>query len=128
MDRYLLECFTRTNFSHLRFFMAQQRVHARYDIRLTFRFQFEGKEQQCESRNLSIGGVFLETNIAVPFGTALKVSFQIPTHNQEITTNSTVCWIERSGSSVVGIGLKFGALRAIEVWALNQLFAQSNAV
>jgi uncharacterized protein (TIGR02266 family) len=106
----------------------KQRVHARFDVRLKARFQFEGKEQEGDSRNLSIGGMFIETTIPIPYGTNLKVSFQIPTHNQEITTNSTVCWIERDGTTVVGLGLKFGALRAIEVWALNQFFAQANTI
>ena len=106
----------------------KQRVHARFDIRLKVRFQFEGKDYEGESRNLSIGGMLMETPVPVPFGAALKVSFQIQTHNQEINTNSSVCWIERSGTQIVGLGLKFGALRAIEVWALNQLFAQSTSV
>jgi uncharacterized protein (TIGR02266 family) len=104
----------------------KQRIHARFDVRLKVRFQFEDKDQEGYSRNLSIGGMFVETALPIPYGTNFKVSFQIPTHNQEITTNSNVCWVERNGTTVVGIGLKFGALRAIEVWALNQFFAQAN--
>lgn len=105
----------------------KQRVHARFDVRLKVRFQYEGKDIEGESRNLSIGGMFVETTVPIPYGTPLKVSFQIPTHNQEITTNSSVCWVERNGTVVIGLGLKFGALRAIEVWALNQFFAQAGA-
>lgn len=106
----------------------KQRVHARYDVRLPIRFQFEGVDHQGQSRNLSIGGLFLETEVAVPYGATLKITFKIPNYKEDITVVSTVCWVERSGNKTVGLGLKFAALRAIEVWSLNQLFAQSNPV
>src|SRR5262245_48831738 len=101
----------------------RQRVHARYNIRLPVRLVFEGKESPGESRNLSIGGMFVETAAQIPYGARLQLFFRIPTHTQEIKVDSSVCWLEKD-SPTPGIGLKFGALRAIEVWALNQFFAQ----
>lgn len=102
----------------------KQRAHARYSIRLPVQLSAGERLIQGESRNLSIGGMFVETSEPIPYGTQLQVSFQIPTHNKEIKVNGLVCWVEKDGQTPVGVGLKFSALCAIEVWALNQLFAQ----
>lgn len=98
----------------------KQRAHARFDIRAAVTCTHEGHVFATESRNLSIGGMFLETDHVLPYGAALQIAFRIPTHEHEIKVAASVCWIERG----VGFGVKFGALRAVEVWALNQLFAQ----
>jgi hypothetical protein len=102
----------------------KQRAHARYDIRMPVRFSHAGQQEVAECRNLSIGGMFLESDIAIPYGAATEIQFRIPTHANEIRVKASVCWIERSNGVQVGFGVKFGALRAVEVWALNQLFAQ----
>jgi Tfp pilus assembly protein PilZ len=102
----------------------KQRAHARYNLRLPVRVVYQERTGAGESRNLSIGGMFIETPEPIPYGAQLQIVFSIPTHNQEIKTNAVVCWVERDSATPAGIGVKFGALRAIEVWALNQLFAQ----
>jgi len=102
----------------------KQRAHARYGLRLPVRLVYQERSIEGESRNLSIGGMFIETPEPIPYGAQVQVFFSVPTHNQEIKANATVCWVEKTSSSPAGVGVKYGALRAIEVWALNQLFAQ----
>jgi uncharacterized protein (TIGR02266 family) len=100
-----------------------KRVHERVSSRVSVSFVKDNVSYQGESRNLSIGGLFLENSCPFAFGEKVTLRFRIPTHIYEISVNATVCWIEKQGDVLVGVGVRFESLRAIEVYALNKFLA-----
>ena len=71
----------------------------------------------ASTRNLSLGGVFVETAASVVFGSTVKIRLRLPAVHEDSTIETTVRW-----KTPEGVGLQFGSLRALEVWGLNQLF------
>lgn len=74
-------------------------------------------ELECETRNISLGGMSLITESDLPYGTKVQLRFHLPALREEATIEATVRWRKDDG-----MGVQFGSLRAREVWALNQLF------
>jgi len=93
-----------------------RRLHERFDHRLPVAVHFDGREVAGYSRNISVGGMFLEVRGAVPFGAHVHLKFRLQNLPDEVDIPAVVRW---SGSD--GIGVQFSTLRAREVWALNQL-------
>ena len=73
---------------------------------------FEG-----ETRNVSLGGMFVRTSATLPFGAQVRIRFRLPSLKEDTEVSATVRW-----TTPEGVGVQFGSLRAMEVWALNQLF------
>ena len=61
--------------------------------------------------------MFLETQEESPYGSVVKVRLRLPALKEDTECEVTVRWKVEDG-----IGAQFGSLRALEVWALNQLF------
>ncbi len=101
----------------------QRRTQQRYDIRLPVEFSYEGTDYQAQTKNMSLGGMFIETAAPVVYGSKVRVSFRLPALNEPVELDAEVRWVERSGGAVQGIGVQFEGLRAKHVWALNKLFA-----
>ena len=99
--------------------MSGQRVHERHDHELPVTIIHDGKELTGATQNVSLGGMLVnQVSGEVPFGAAVQVRMHLPAMKQEMTVDATVRW-----SAPDGVGLQFGSLRAMEVWALNQLFS-----
>jgi uncharacterized protein (TIGR02266 family) len=82
-------------------------------------------ERNCTATtgNISLGGLFVETNATFPLQTKLQVRFRIPTQPEPIEVSGEVRWIEPGGpNQPAGLGIRFQGLRAREVWALNRFF------
>lgn len=94
-----------------------KRVHERFDVRLPCTLIVPEGEIAASTRNASLGGVFVETSANVAFGSAIKLRIRFPSMHEDATLDVTVRW-----KTPDGVGVQFGSLRAIEVWALNQLF------
>lgn len=103
-----------------------RRTQQRHDIRLPVDFSHEGKSFQGQSRNISLGGMFIETTASLPFGGIVTVKFAIPSLKEPIEVQSEIRWIENKDGVVEGIGVQFRGLRAKHVWALNKFFAQQS--
>ena len=69
------------------------------------------------TRNISLGGMYVLTDAAVPYGTRVDVEVVLPALGQSATLDAVVRW-----QGPDGVGVQFGSLRAREVWALNLLF------
>jgi type IV pilus assembly protein PilZ len=67
-------------------------------------------------RDISLGGMFVETGAAPPYGTKLRLFFTLPELKQEITVESIVRWTKPDG-----MGVQFGVMGARETHALTQL-------
>jgi uncharacterized protein (TIGR02266 family) len=100
-----------------------RRTDPRYDRRLEVEIAAEGKRLAALSRNISLGGMFVEGADVLPVGTSLQVSFTVPTQPEPITVSGEIRWVEKGGpGQLPGMGIRFHGLRARDVWALNRFF------
>lgn len=93
-----------------------KREHERYPARIRVAFTRNGKTIEALSRDISLGGMFVETGDALAFGTQLELLLVLPSLPEPTAVPATVRW---SGST--GMGVAFGTLRAQQTWAINQL-------
>jgi uncharacterized protein (TIGR02266 family) len=82
----------------------------------------DGVPMRSFTRNISLGGVFIEMESALPFGARVLLKFRIPTQSDAIEVDGQVRWLEMEEGHVRGIGIRFEGLRARDVWALNKFF------
>lgn len=100
-----------------------RRIDPRYDRQLTVELSCNGEDQIGRSRNLSLGGMYLEGRKSLPIGAAVSLRFHIPTQPEAVEVAGDVRWVVTSPSgSEIGIGIRFQGLRARDVWALNRFF------
>jgi uncharacterized protein (TIGR02266 family) len=100
-----------------------RRTDPRYDRRLEVEVLAEGRRQVGHSRNLSLGGMFLEAPEALPVQSTIQIRFRVPTQPEPIDVTGEVRWTEKAGEGqLVGMGVRFHGLRARDVWALNRFF------
>lgn len=102
--------------------MLDKRSHARFPVSLEVTLVYAGERHRGESRDVSLGGMFVYTNTKVPFGADVEIQLRLPALKEEITVHAVARWHQQGG-----VGLSFKSLRAREVWALNQLFKTSAA-
>lgn len=101
--------------------VKQQRSHERieYRIPITIR-RANDAEHKGESKNISLGGMFIVINEPFKYGEVLTLSFKLPDMKELASVSATIRW-----TTADGFGVQFGSLRAIETWAINQLFRKS---
>lgn len=97
--------------------MTGRRVHERFACDLPVFLSFDGQEHEVRAVNISLGGVYVLTELSIPYGTELSVRLRVPALKEDAHIAATARWAREDG-----IGLQFGSLRAMEVWALNQFF------
>jgi uncharacterized protein (TIGR02266 family) len=100
-----------------------RRTDPRYDRRIDVEIKVGGKVIAARSRNLSLGGMFVETSEVVREQTTVEVRFKVPTQPEPVEVTAEVRWIERgTPERPAGVGIRFHGLRARDVWALNRFF------
>jgi type IV pilus assembly protein PilZ len=100
-----------------------RRTDPRYARRLEVEVLVGEDRQVATTRNISLGGVFVETTAPLPLQTRLQIRFRIPTQSEPIEVGGEVRWVEPGGGEQPpGMGIRFQGLRAREVWALNRFF------
>lgn len=97
--------------------MTGRRVHERYNCDLPVTVEIDGMDLVATGTNVSLGGMYVTTELEVAYGTLGKLTFRVPALKEDAIVDVTVRWVTPGG-----LGLQFGSLRAIEVWALNQYF------
>ncbi len=61
--------------------------------------------------NISLGGIFLQTDSPLPVGTTLKLFFSIPELDDLIETTGEVVWVKKSeNGNKGGMGIRFNDL------------------
>ncbi len=93
-----------------------KRRYERYPVALVVTFEWQGAAIEARSRDISLGGMFIECATLVPYGAEITASVRLPALTEIAAIPCTVRW-----SGGAGMGLQFGALRARETWAINQL-------
>lgn len=98
----------------------EKRRHARANIDLPVLFAVAGAASHGEGigKDISIGGMFIETAAAGAFGASVvvRVRLKTPTGEQDFDLPGTVRWV-RNG----GMGVQFGLLGALETHAITEL-------
>jgi hypothetical protein len=91
------------------------RTHERVERRLAVDIQSEDQTVAAIAPNLSLGGMFLETPIALKERARIKLRFVVPTQAEPMLVDAEVRWSEPGGAGVCFLGL-----RAKEMWALTK--------
>jgi uncharacterized protein (TIGR02266 family) len=102
--------------------VQHNRTDKRYERRIPIDVVHDGKPMSAHTRNISIGGVFVDLDRTLPFGAKVSLKFSIPTQPQPVEVDGQVRWIEADGELVRGIGIRFEGLRARDVYSLNKFF------
>lgn len=103
----------------------EKRTHTRFPARLRVVInpdipKAEGGCVEALTRDLSLGGMFVECAKPPPFGARLSLDVYLPALALPARMNVTVRW-----SVGPGVGVQFGALRVAETWAINLLASQA---
>ena len=77
------------------------------------------QQQRAVSRNLSLGGAFVDADKKPPFNARVTLRFHIPNQKEAIQVGGVVRWVDPGG-----FGVQFDGLRARDVWALGKYFEQ----
>jgi hypothetical protein len=96
-----------------------RRAQQRYEVQLPVSLTYQDQVIDTTTRNISLGGMFLELDPAIPFGAVVHLQFVLPDLDQSVVVDAHVRWVQPG----VGVGVQFAGLRAREVWALQKLFA-----
>jgi len=92
----------------------EKRRHARFPVKIRIRYRTTGGFFQDYAQNLSIGGIFIETDDPLPMGTRLSLEFCLPDLDSAIRTDGVV--VHRipgrraGGSTEGGMGIQFSEL------------------
>jgi len=100
--------------------LIDKRSHARYPMVLEVSLIVAGERYRAQTRDVSLGGMFVYTEARVPFGATIEVQLKLPALKEEIKVEAVARWHQDGG-----VGVSFKSMRAREVWALNQLFKNS---
>jgi uncharacterized protein (TIGR02266 family) len=103
-----------------------RRTDPRYDRRIEVEVKAGHRTFQAHTRNLSLGGMYLETAELLPLLTTVELRFKLPAQPEPVEVTAEVRWVEPGeGELLSGMGLRFHGLRARDVWAFNRLFQGS---
>jgi type IV pilus assembly protein PilZ len=97
--------------------LSDKRQHPRKVFSSEVTFQVAGgarHEGRCH--DVSLGGVFIETDSPLPYGTRVRVFMHLPGLRDESAIDAIVRW-----SKPTGMGVQFGVMGARETHALTQL-------
>lgn len=105
----------------------EKRRHARASIDLPVLFAVKGADSHGQGigKDISIGGMFVETTAAAAFGSDVVVRVRLRTPSggdQDFDLPGVVRWV-RSG----GMGVQFGLLGALETHAITELLRLSES-
>jgi uncharacterized protein (TIGR02266 family) len=104
-----------------------RRTDPRYDRRIEVEVKAGQQQFRAHTRNLSLGGMFIETAEVLPIQATIELRFQLPAQPEPVEVTAEVRWREPGeGALQPGLGVRFHGLRARDVWAFNRLF-QENA-
>ena len=103
--------------------MREERQAPRYEERLAVEIEIEGAHHTASSRNVSTGGMFIETELALKVGQRFTLKFQVPAQKDPIAAEAEVRWVEAGGA-----GVRFIGLRAKDVWALGKFGSPSGPI
>jgi hypothetical protein len=69
------------------------------------------------AKDISIGGMFIESETPVTFGTEVSIVVRLPNTKADCRLPGTIRWLNPGG-----VGVQFGLLGARETHAISELF------
>ncbi len=98
---------------------TEKRAHSRFPAKVKVVVVHGEERVTAYSRDLSLGGVFVETPVVFPYGAEVVAELHLPALVKPSPIRCTVRWVVAAG-----VGLQFGSLRVADTWAINLLAAQ----
>jgi Tfp pilus assembly protein PilZ len=97
--------------------VEDKRVHPRVGVHTAVWCErSESAPFQGLSKDISIGGMFIESTEILPFASEITIRVQLPGTKAELRLPAIVRWMKPTG-----FGVQFGALGARETHAISQL-------
>jgi hypothetical protein len=97
--------------------IREKRQHARARVDQACSIERSGTEAiSAMLRDIGVGGAFVESSQAFPFGTELSLVVTLPGEATPLRLSGTVRWAHGDG-----FGVQFGLLGARETFAITQL-------
>lgn len=94
--------------------MSERRQHARLSISVEVDFGSENNFYSARTRDISVGGLFVECDIALPIGTRLRVDLKFL--QKQLHAEAEVTWVLLgAGDQAVGMGLRFVELPPLAI-------------
>ena len=105
----------------------ERRINKRLPIRVMVEYTSTEDFLIDYTANMSIGGMFLQTDEPLELGTRFRLRFRIPERSKPIETFGVVRWVispKESGPMVPGMGVQFDGLLPVDKKAVQQLLTQ----
>jgi PilZ domain len=98
--------------------MTEQRQHQRAPIDVPVEYETKGSTERVpgRARDLSVGGMFIETARTLPFASEVVIHVTLPGQRAPMRLPAVVRWT-RAG----GMGVQFGLLGARDTHALTEV-------
>jgi type IV pilus assembly protein PilZ len=97
--------------------VIEKRLHARVPVGAPLTcHRPDGRSFAGNAKDISIGGMFLETPQPVEFGDELRIEILLPRAKQPFALPAVVRWVKPGG-----FGVQFGLLGARETHAISEL-------
>jgi len=97
--------------------VTESRQHPRTIVESQIAFQVgDGPRIEATCRNISLGGMHIETDQPQPYGKTIRLFMQLPGMKNEVMVEAVVRW-----SKPDGMGIQFGRMGALETHALTQM-------
>ena len=103
--------------------LANRRAHERFEVSLPVEIEYRGFKATGRTKNLSIGGMYLETPNPFSLGDSIRVRFAFPRPAAIIEVDAVVRWVDGTPGDSKGAGIQFVGLRAKHAWAFNRFFS-----
>ena len=98
--------------------MQDKRLHPRVPLSANVTCEVRGGEAITGlSRDISVGGIFIESQAEVTFGTEVTIVLRLPNTKADFRLPGTIRWMKEDG-----FGVQFGLLGARETHAISELF------
>jgi uncharacterized protein (TIGR02266 family) len=86
--------------------MNERRQHPRLSISVEVDFGSEHNFYSAKTRDISVGGLFIETDIALPIGTRLRVDLNFL--EKQLHAEGEVTWVlVGDNEDIAGVGVRF---------------------
>ncbi len=95
---------------------STRRIYGRHPREVTVKLLHQGKEITTITENISVGGLFARVSVPLPDLEEVTVKLWLPAIDEQLEAPAEVRW-----QTAEGVGLRFRSLRAVDVWAIQQL-------
>jgi len=104
--------------------VIEKRKHARVRIDTPLLFQVKGRsrERPGVAKDISVGGMFIETDAPAPFGSELLIRIRLEGSEKHLLLRGVVRWVVSGG-----MGVQFGLLGALETHLITEITRKAEA-